>query len=83
MSNQVGDCFKFLWPFQNVRTLQYKRLLYSIKKLQCILLFQRKNKRIFYYLLFDTLVLQIATDIIMFKSLVFQGKLPSAGNDSP
>ena len=21
MSNQVGDCFKFLWPFQNVRTL--------------------------------------------------------------
>ena len=22
MSNQVGDCFKFLWPFQNVRTLQ-------------------------------------------------------------
>ena len=22
MSNQVGDCFKFLWSFQNVRTLQ-------------------------------------------------------------
>ena len=22
MSNQVGDCFKFLWPFQNVRTLK-------------------------------------------------------------
>ena len=22
MSNQVGDFFKFLWPFQNVRTLQ-------------------------------------------------------------
>ena len=21
MSNQVGDCFKFLWPFHNVRTL--------------------------------------------------------------
>ena len=21
MSNQVGDCFKFLWPFQNIRTL--------------------------------------------------------------
>jgi hypothetical protein len=21
MSNQVGDCFKFLWHFQNVRTL--------------------------------------------------------------
>ena len=21
MSNRVGDCFKFLWPFQNVRTL--------------------------------------------------------------
>ena len=21
MSNQVGDCFKFVWPFQNVRTL--------------------------------------------------------------
>ena len=21
MSNQVEDCFKFLWPFQNVRTL--------------------------------------------------------------
>ena len=21
MSNQVGDCFKILWPFQNVRTL--------------------------------------------------------------
>ena len=21
MSNQVRDCFKFLWPFQNVRTL--------------------------------------------------------------
>ena len=21
MSNQVGDCFKFLWPFQNFRTL--------------------------------------------------------------
>ena len=21
MSNQVGDCFKVLWPFQNVRTL--------------------------------------------------------------
>ena len=21
MSNQVGDCFKFMWPFQNVRTL--------------------------------------------------------------
>ena len=21
MSIQVGDCFKFLWPFQNVRTL--------------------------------------------------------------
>ena len=21
MSNQVGYCFKFLWPFQNVRTL--------------------------------------------------------------
>ena len=21
MSNQVGDCFKFLWPFQDVRTL--------------------------------------------------------------
>ena len=23
MPNQVGDCFKFLWPFQNVRTLTY------------------------------------------------------------
>ena len=23
MSNQVGDCFKFLWPFQNVRTLTF------------------------------------------------------------
>ena len=22
MSNQVGDCFKFLWPFHNVRTLK-------------------------------------------------------------
>ena len=21
MPNEVGDCFKFLWPFQNVRTL--------------------------------------------------------------
>ena len=21
MSNRVGDCFKFLWPFHNVRTL--------------------------------------------------------------
>ena len=21
MSNQVGDCFKYFWPFQNVRTL--------------------------------------------------------------
>ena len=21
MSNQVGDCFKFFWPFQDVRTL--------------------------------------------------------------
>ena len=21
MSNQVGDCFKFLWPFQNIQTL--------------------------------------------------------------
>ena len=21
MSSQMGDCFKFLWPFQNVRTL--------------------------------------------------------------
>ena len=25
MSNQVGDCFKFLWPFQNVRTLKGNR----------------------------------------------------------
>ena len=23
MSNQVGDCFKFLWPFHNVRTLHF------------------------------------------------------------
>ena len=22
MSNQVGDCFKFLWTFQNVQTLK-------------------------------------------------------------
>ena len=24
MSNQVGDCFKFLWPFQNDRTLKLR-----------------------------------------------------------
>ena len=30
MSNQVGDCFKFLWPFQNVRTL----LSTSVKNLE-------------------------------------------------
>ena len=23
MSNQVGDCFKFVWPFQKLRTLQH------------------------------------------------------------
>ena len=27
--NQVEDCFKFLWPFQNVRTLT--KLIYSEK----------------------------------------------------
>ena len=28
MSNQVGDCFKFLWPFQNVRTLTDSKMQY-------------------------------------------------------
>ena len=31
MSNQVGDCFKFLWPFQNVRTLNEEILNCSNK----------------------------------------------------
>ena len=29
MSNQMGDCFKFLWPFQNVRTLTFMFLMQS------------------------------------------------------
>ena len=24
MSNQVGDCFKFVWPFHNIRTLKQR-----------------------------------------------------------
>ena len=30
MSNQVENCFKFLWPFQNVRTLKESQLKISV-----------------------------------------------------
>ena len=35
MSNQVGDCFEYLWPFQNVRTL-WKKINYILQQLTTI-----------------------------------------------
>ena len=50
-----------------------------------------KKKGMFYYLLFDTLVLQVRSHLTNFLKVrtvllcvkVFQGKLRSAGNDPP
>ena len=33
MSNQLGDCFKFLWPFQNVRTLRITNRVVNTHKI--------------------------------------------------
>ena len=36
MSNQVGHCFKFMWPFQNVRTLPFSNPLYIQRDFETI-----------------------------------------------
>ena len=48
MSNQVGDCFKFLLPFQNVQTLLRKYEFLALKILNLNTDLQKQSKNLQY-----------------------------------